>query len=116
MNGAWAVVRGVEWSLAAFATAPFLLFTAALILGIVLLGLRTLRRPPVSGPATLIGLTAEVRVLTGDAAAARTGKLWIPDEYWDFIATRPVAVGASVHIRDRLNGRLEVEPIEPSGG
>lgn len=116
MNCVWAVVRGQEWALAAFTNDPFLLFTAALILGIVLLGLRTLRRPPVSGPETLIGLTAEVRALTGDAVAARTGKLWIPDEYWDFIATRPVSVGASVHIRDRHNGRLEVEPIEPSGG
>jgi membrane-bound serine protease (ClpP class) len=83
---------------------PFSLITMVL----VSLAVRARRGKVETGPEGMIGETGSA--LT---ALAPAGKVFVHGEYWDAVATRPVAAGARVRVTAMERLKLTVEPVEP---
>jgi membrane-bound serine protease (ClpP class) len=64
---------------------------------------------PTMDPALVLDQIGEVRT-----AIDPTGSVYVAGELWTARADAPIAIGASVRVRDREGLILTVEPIEPS--
>jgi membrane-bound ClpP family serine protease len=64
---------------------------------------------PTFDPALVINQIGEVRTTIDP-----TGSVYVAGELWTARADAPIAIGASVRVRDRKGLILTVEPIEPS--
>jgi membrane-bound serine protease (ClpP class) len=64
---------------------------------------------PTMDPAFVLDQIGEVRT-----AIDPTGSVYVAGELWTARADAPIAIGASVRVRDREGLILTVEPIEPS--
>jgi membrane-bound serine protease (ClpP class) len=92
----------IHWSTAIALTLPF----SAITVFLLTLAVRARRNKVETGVQGMIGETGSAIT---DLAPA--GKVWVHGEYWDAVAVRPVAAGASVRVTsiDRL--KLTVEAI-----
>jgi membrane-bound serine protease (ClpP class) len=93
----------IHWSTALAVALPFSLITAVLVSLVV----RARRTKVVTGREGMIGETGAA--LT---ALDPVGKVFVRGEYWDAVATRPVALGAQVRVTGMERLKLTVEPLE----
>ena len=92
----------IRWSTAIGLALPF----SAITVFLLTIAARARRNKVETGSEGMIGQTG--RAIT---ELAPTGKVFVHGEYWDAVAVRPVAAGASVKVTaiDRL--KLTVEPV-----
>jgi membrane-bound serine protease (ClpP class) len=93
----------IHWSTALAVALPFSIITAML----VSLAVRARRGKIETGREGMIGETGSA--LT---ALEPAGKVFVHGEYWDAVATRPVAAGAPVRVTAMQQLKLTVEPVE----
>jgi membrane-bound serine protease (ClpP class) len=93
----------IHWSTALAVAVPFSIITLVLVSLVV----RARRAKVETGQEGMIGETGSA--LTELAPA---GKVFVHGEYWDAVATRPVAAGARVRVTGMERLRLTVEPVE----
>jgi membrane-bound serine protease (ClpP class) len=93
----------IHWSTALAVALPFAVITAMLVSLVV----RAKRAKVATGREGMIGETGSA--LT---ALEPGGKVFVRGEYWDAVATRPVAAGTPVRVTGIEKLRLTVEPEE----
>jgi membrane-bound serine protease (ClpP class) len=96
----------IHWSTAIGVALPF----SAITLFLLSLAVKARHNKVVTGSEGMIGETG-----SAVTALAPEGKVFVHGEYWDAVATRPVAPGGRVRVTaiDRL--KLTVEPLEQGG-
>jgi membrane-bound serine protease (ClpP class) len=85
---------------------PTALFVAAVIIFLLSRVLRVHRTAPVTGAEGLVGEVAEVIAATGE----NSGKVFVHGEYWDAVATVPLAPGTRARVMGVEGTRLRVGP------
>jgi len=93
----------IHWSTALAVALPFSIITALLVTLVV----RARRAKVATGREGMIGETGSA--LT---ALEPGGKVFVRGEYWDAVATRPVAAGTPVRVTGMERLKLTVEPVE----
>ena len=93
----------IHWSTALAVALPFSIITALLVTLVV----RARRAKVATGREGMIGETGPA--LT---ALEPGGKVFVRGEYWDAVATRPVAAGTPVRVTGMERLKLTVEPVE----
>jgi len=96
----------IRWSTAIALALPFSLITVVL----VSLVMRARRNKVTTGPEGMVGETG----VALDALAPE-GKVLVRGEYWDAVATAPVAAGQAVRVMGIERLKLTVEPVRPGG-
>jgi membrane-bound serine protease (ClpP class) len=96
----------IHWSTAIGVALPF----SAITLFLLSLAVKARHNKVVTGSEGMIGETG-----SAVTALAPEGKVFVHGEYWDAVATRPVAPGGRIRVTaiDRL--KLTVEPLEQGG-
>ncbi|HEJ2112054.1 TPA: nodulation protein NfeD, partial [Pseudomonas aeruginosa] len=90
------------------------LLSAALIVGLLGMALRTRRQAVVSGTAGLVGSLATVAAVDSEQPCA--GWVLLQGERWRVLAARPLAVGQPVWVLARKGLLLEVALADEGGG
>ncbi|MBV5920775.1 nodulation protein NfeD [Pseudomonas aeruginosa] len=90
------------------------LLSAALIVGLLGMALRTRRQAVVSGTAGLVGSLATVAAVDSEQPCA--GWVQLQGERWRVLAARPLAVGQPVWVLARKGLLLEVALADEGGG
>jgi membrane-bound serine protease (ClpP class) len=92
----------IHYSTAIAVTLPFAVITAFLVTLVV----RARLRPPVTGASAMVG---EIGVAHGDLSLS--GVVRIHGEFWNALATQPIATGTSVRVSAMDGLNLRVEPV-----
>src|SRR5215472_4122227 len=106
IDSPWPELR-VHWATAIALAIPFSLITTFLLA----LAMRARRNKIETGSEGMIGETG-----AAITALSPEGKVFVHGEYWDAVASRPVAAGGRVRVTaiDRL--KLAVEPVTDQPG
>ena len=106
IDSPWPALR-IHWGTAIGLALPF----SAITLLLLTLAMRARRNKVETGPAGMVGLIGTVLTPIGPE-----GKVFVHGEYWDAVASQPLAAGARVRVMaiDRL--KLTVEPVPDRKG
>lgn len=90
---------------------PVVALVGGFTLFMVGMGMKAIRRPPVTGREEMIGLVGIVKT-----ALTPHGQLAVHGELWDAISEQPLQPGDEAEVTSMDGLRLHVKPVSKKGG